>query len=270
MRKSLVLSILCGTLLPLALTAQSTPPAGVEVRGRVVDAATGEPVSGALVELRDTDRRAVSDTAGGFVMRGVPTGTHPWTISRLGYAKWEETEQVEEGDEFTIALLPRPEMLEGIRAVASQLDHRRLTSGVAVRSVDHVTLARATAPSALEAVKDYLDVTGIHCPTTRLSSNNNTPTTGSVITRTTNTRAGAIQDDPGDRGCAWIRGQMLRPVVFVDEQRTNGGLTDLANYRPQDLYTVESFSGGRMIRVLTVAFAERVARRRAQIRPLSF
>jgi hypothetical protein len=229
-------------------------------------------VAGAVVKLRDSGRRAVSDTAGNFVLHGVAPGSHPWTISRMGYARWEESSEVEDGDEFTIALLARPEVLEGIRAVASQLDHRRLTSSVAVETVDRVTLQLAASPSALELLHDHMNVTGVHCPTTSIIVNNGSSNTGTgrQITRTTNIRAGAIPDDPGDRGCAWVRGQLLRPVVFVDEQRMNGGLSDLSNYRPQDLFTVEAYAGGRMIRVITVPYAERMARGRAAIRPLSF
>jgi hypothetical protein len=273
MRKSLVLSALFCILPPPALAAQRSAPAALDVHGHVVDAATGGPVAGALVQLRDTDHRAVSDSAGNFVLHRVAPGSYPWVISRLGYARWEEDAEVGSGDEFTIALLARPEALEGITAVASQMQQRRLTSGVSVRALERTTLRLSTAPSVLELVHDHLGVAGVPCPPWLTDVDTRAPPNsggGKFLNRSSSTRVGEAGDDPADRGCAWVRGGLIKPAVYVDEQRANGGLSDLAQYRAEDLFTVESYAGGRMIRVITVRFAERVARGRASLMPLSF
>lgn len=241
--RRLLLAALAATLLaPPVLLSQAAAPPQVEVSGRVVDAVTQAPVRGAVVELRDVGRKAVSDSAGRFVLQRVPRGTHEWRISRIGYAAWEESTEVDEGDEFTIALLARPEVLEGITAITSQLLHRREASGMAVRTVDGNTLRLAGSPSAFEVVHDRLGVAGVQCPNL----------------------------NAGTHSCAWVRGELTPVTVYVDEQRMPGGLEDLRNYVPQELFSVESYAGGRMIRVITVWFAERLARGRASLMPLSF
>lgn len=242
MPRTLLIALGAALLLPSTLPAQAGAPAEVEVSGRVVDAATQAPIVGAVVELRDVRRKAVSDAEGKFVLQRVPRGTHQWVISRIGYAAWEESTEVDEGDELTIALLARPEVLEGITAVASQLTRRRESSGMAVRTVDSNTLRLSGAPSVFALVHDRLGVAGVPCPNT---------TTGT-------------------HSCAWIRGELMPVVVYVDEQRANGGLDDLNHYVPQELFSVESYAGGRMIRVITVHFAERIARGRAALLPLSY
>lgn len=226
-------------LLPRALAAQAAPAAKVEVHGHVVDATTGRPVEGAMVALDDVGSRALADTAGSFVLQNVPTGEHDWVISRVGYARWQESAEVAEGDEFTIAVLPRPEVLEGITAVASQLETRRRASGESVRALDGDLLRLSGAPTAVQLVHDQLGLSTTPCPGT------------------------------GEPDCSWVRGELVKVAVFVDEQPV-GGMSALASYRPQDLYTVEAYAGGQMLRVITHWYAERLARRRASLTPIHF
>jgi hypothetical protein len=61
-------------------------PAAPALRGTISDEATGEPITGALVELLDVARRTYSDTAGRFELSDVPPGSHDLRVSRLGYA----------------------------------------------------------------------------------------------------------------------------------------------------------------------------------------
>jgi hypothetical protein len=56
------------------------------ITGRVTDAATQAPVAGASVVLPDLDRAAACDSAGIYVLEGVPAGPHHVTVRRLGYA----------------------------------------------------------------------------------------------------------------------------------------------------------------------------------------
>ena len=88
--------------LPLVLAgslhAQRAEAPRFEVGGRVLDAATQEPIVDAVVRLPDANVLAVTDSSGRFLLRGVPTGTHSWQISRIGYAAWNEDVEVTEGD----------------------------------------------------------------------------------------------------------------------------------------------------------------------------
>ncbi|MFW5950769.1 MAG: SusC/RagA family TonB-linked outer membrane protein [Gemmatimonadota bacterium] len=79
-----------------ALSAQSTGT----VAGRVLDAATQEPVVGATVTV--ADRGAVTNSAGRFLITGVPTGTHTIRIQQIGYAEGSREVTVEADETLTL------------------------------------------------------------------------------------------------------------------------------------------------------------------------
>jgi hypothetical protein len=233
---ALALAGLCA--FPCLVAAQDAAPA-ILVGGRVVDALSGAPVEGAVVELRDVRRKAAADSTGAFALRAVAPGMHHWVISRLGYAAWEEDMEVADGDEFTVRLLPRPEVLEGITAIASRLQLRRQSAGVMVRALDRDQIKLAAAPDMAALVRDRLGVSGVPCP-------------------------GAVAEP----SCAWVRGELIPVAVYIDERRSTSGLEELTNYLPQEIYSVESFYGGAMIRVITDTYAARLARGEVSLMPL--
>ncbi|HEV7587841.1 MAG TPA: carboxypeptidase-like regulatory domain-containing protein [Longimicrobium sp.] len=244
MHKPLIALALAGLcLLPARGSSQAAAP-GIEVRGRVLDALTGAGVEGAVVELRDARRKAAADSSGVFWLHAVGSGTHHWVISRLGYAAWEEDVEVEDGDEFTIRLLPRPEVLEGITALASRLQLRRQSSGVTTRVLDRGEIKLSASPDVADLVHSRLGLAGVPCP--------------------------AFAGTEGERTCAWVRGELIPVAVFVDEQRLPGGLSDLNFYVPQEVFTIESFYGGAMVRVITDTFAARLARGEVSLLPLRY
>ena len=55
------------------------------------------------------------------------------------------------------------------------------------------------------------------------------------------------------------RGEYVQPIVYIDERRAFG-LDELASYPMNDIYLVESYDGGRMVRVYTTWFMQRLAR----------
>jgi len=57
----------------------------VSVWGTVRDSETGVPVVSALVEILDAGRTSVTDSAGSYVLSGVPAGARQLRISSLGY-----------------------------------------------------------------------------------------------------------------------------------------------------------------------------------------
>jgi Carboxypeptidase regulatory-like domain len=245
MHKPLIALALAGLcLLPSHAHAQNAAP-GFEVHGRVLDALTGAAVEGAVVELRDTRRKAAADSSGVFWLHAVGPGMHHWVISRLGYAAWEEDMEVEDGDEFTIRLLPRPEVLEGITALASRLQLRRQSAGVTVRALERSEIKLSASPDVADLVRNRLGLAGVPCASV-------TGTEGAGTT------------------CAWVRGELIPVAVFVDERRLPGGLSDLSFYLPQEVYTIESFYGGAMVRVITDPFAARLARGEVSLLPLRY
>ncbi|MFL5385874.1 MAG: carboxypeptidase regulatory-like domain-containing protein [Longimicrobiaceae bacterium] len=242
MHKPLIALALAGLcVFPSRGAAQDSAPA-VLVAGRVLDALSGAPIEGAVVELRDVRRKTAADSSGAFSLRAVPAGMHHWVISRLGYAAWEEDMEVEDGDEFTVRLLPRPEVLEGITAVASRLQLRRQSAGVMVRALEPGEIKLSAAPDVAALVHNRFGVSGVPCP--------------------------AYGGSETERTCAWIRGELIPVGVYIDERRATGGLDDLSYYLPQEIYSVEAYYGGAVIRVITDTFAARLARGQATLMPL--
>ena len=244
LHKPLIVLALAGLcLLPSRAASQAQAPApGFEVRGRVVDVVTGAAVEGAVVELRDPRRKAAADSAGAFTLRAVGPGVHHWVISRLGYAEWEEDMEVEDGDELTIRLLPRPQVLEGITAIASQLAQRRNGLGVTVHAIERDEIKLSASPDVAGLVRNRFGIAGVPC--------------GNV--------------GQAESTCAWVRGELVPVTVFIDERRALGGLNDLTLYLPQEIYSIEVYYGGSMVRVFTDTFAARLARGEVYLLPLRF
>jgi Carboxypeptidase regulatory-like domain/TonB-dependent Receptor Plug Domain len=78
--------------LHLALAAFACAPVAAEeaaslvtLRGRVVDAQTGEPIAKALVSIRDRKVEAVTDAGGRFSLAGLPPGDAEITVATVGY-----------------------------------------------------------------------------------------------------------------------------------------------------------------------------------------
>jgi hypothetical protein len=72
--------LLCSSV---AALAQADIPASIT--GKVIDAATKEPLVGATVRLPGTGYGGVTDRQGAFSIRGVPPGTYRVQISSIGY-----------------------------------------------------------------------------------------------------------------------------------------------------------------------------------------
>jgi hypothetical protein len=66
----------------------------VTLRGRVLDARTGEPIAKALVSIRDRHREAVTDETGWLEIPDVPRGPAELYVSTVGYGLVKRTVDV--------------------------------------------------------------------------------------------------------------------------------------------------------------------------------
>ena len=91
-------------LLPGVVAAQNTG----EVTGQVVEATSGEPLPGANVALRGTDRGQATDTEGRFSFAGLSPGTYTIRASFVSFASESREVSVVAGEttEVTLALSP--------------------------------------------------------------------------------------------------------------------------------------------------------------------
>jgi hypothetical protein len=144
-----VLGLLGGTLgSPFVLTAQEPPREGlgegiVSIRGTVVDRVNREPIVGAEVLVRSTDREAsdvrITGESGAFHFAAVPPGLYDVQIRRLGYTSLDLVLDAEGGQLVSahIELVPAALELEPI-VVTSQSRDRLDWVGFRQRSATSV------------------------------------------------------------------------------------------------------------------------------------
>lgn len=232
-------------LLPLlALTApaaaQETTGSRVDIAGRTLDRATGQPVANAFVGVVGTRRSTHTDANGQFVLRGLDAGRHSVAVELLGYAADTLTAVFEAGaSPLEVLLTPDPIVLEGLQVMNDRLLDRRRSVATSVRAFD----AERLRSSGVWDLRDFvrLQVFTRPCPN---------PLMGDI--------------------CIARRGRAVAPSVYINEARVAGGLEFLIGYPPEEIYLVEIYSGGTHIRVYTNWYAERLATGRARLLPVLF
>lgn len=123
--------------LALSLTA-SRPAVANDIFGRVIDAESGEPVSGALVKLLDTSHDALTDEDGRFLLRDVEPGEYTLEVSQLGYSAQTGRIEVPEGSNVRLRIAVAPAVIElepiEVAVRSAKLEsvgfYRRMQSGI--------------------------------------------------------------------------------------------------------------------------------------------
>jgi len=78
-----------------------------ELSGVVVDAATGEALSGIEVRIEENGESAETNNEGEFSLENLEPGTYTLIIEEEGYEEWSQTLEVTEfGGEIEISLQP--------------------------------------------------------------------------------------------------------------------------------------------------------------------
>lgn len=227
---------------PAAAVSQVADPDSVDVTGVVGDVATGRPISTALVELPELDRRTITTTDGRFVFLDVPAGPGLIRVEALGYVTWEEETELRHLDLLRIGLLPQPIVLENIRVLADRLERRRKAAAVSVYALDRREMLRSGSGTAASLVRSRMPNITRSC--TGLTG-------GSMYVRPETDLSSAA--DPLSL-CIMSRGRLFRPNVFIDDVSVPFAM--LWAYNTAELYAVEIYSGGRTIRVYTTWYLE--------------
>jgi iron complex outermembrane receptor protein len=124
------------------------------VRGRVVDAETGDPVATASVRVIGTVLRSFADDSGRFVLGGVPSGEQRLAVERIGYAPQElrVTVRADATVEVEIELQPQAVALGEIVAVATKRETTTLESPVSVSVLESAEVMRRAPETVADAV----------------------------------------------------------------------------------------------------------------------
>ncbi|HET9983596.1 MAG TPA: carboxypeptidase-like regulatory domain-containing protein [Longimicrobiales bacterium] len=240
---ALLVLVLAALAAPAPVRAQKAPRRTVV--GQVVDRATGRPLAGASVALESLDNDVVTDTAGRFVLRDVPDGTHPLVVDVIGYATGVTAVEVSEAmGVVQVALEPNPVMLKAVTVLADRFRARRNAVPTSVRAFDRGALLASSAPSAADFVQERAMLMRASCGGWGGGR--------SGFALTAFPTSGAL-------GCVYVRGRPTSPVVYIDE-RPAFGLDELAMYRPDELFLVEVYGAGAHIRAYTTWFVERSAK----------
>jgi TonB-linked SusC/RagA family outer membrane protein len=157
MRTSKVVRILArtaflGTLAAGSIAAQ-TPQSGT-ITGRVTDAANGQPVAAAQVNIVGTNIGTQANTDGQFTLRGVNAGTVEIRVLRVGYAETKRTLTVAAGQTVTANVQMRTVITTLAPVVTTATgEQRRVEVGNAIAQVD---AAKVIETEAVSNVGDLL------------------------------------------------------------------------------------------------------------------
>ena len=143
--RQLVAAVAGGVIAAAHLGAQTGT-----VAGRVVDAATQEPLSGATVRV--AERSALSGTDGRFTVAAVPAGTHTVRATRVGYGEAARSVTVAEGQTATVDLRMSAQalLLESVVAIGyGERRVRDVTGAVEAVSSEEFNTGRIVSPEQL-------------------------------------------------------------------------------------------------------------------------
>ena len=235
-------------LSPPASARAQEAPSDITLVGVLVDATNGARLPETLVTLVAENRVTLTDAQGVFTFEEVPLGEHQLTFRQYGYedSGARVTIRDQSNGPLTFEMAPNPLLVDGVTAVVDRLqeakrrlESRRRATAVSVRNFGQNRLLRTTARNMSEFLR--LDAA---LPRTSCGFR----------------RQGEV--------CYFIRGRVTTPRVYIDEAPMIGGITMLETYRPDELYSVEFYQGGREIRAYTHQFMERMARRPVALIPI--
>lgn len=149
--RSLRRAALLGAIVACPLGAQSTQGS---ITGRVTDAATGQPIAAAQVNVVNTTIGALTNDKGQYIIRGVQPGTQVVRALRVGYAEQRGTVMMGAGQTVTLDLAMKGVAITLNPVVTTATgEQRRVEVG---NSIANVNAAQIVATKAVENMADLL------------------------------------------------------------------------------------------------------------------
>ena len=155
----LVSFLAAGTALPGEARAQATGT----LTGTVTDAATAEPVGGAVVTLPELGMRTLSKAGGRFTLEGVPAGTHEIRVGVFGRRDAVRSVTVIADEEVFVELRMEPDAFQlnelVVTGTAFEESPTRLPYAVAVSG--RRTMAEQGSPTAVDFFRNLAASAGV-------------------------------------------------------------------------------------------------------------
>jgi TonB-linked SusC/RagA family outer membrane protein len=150
-RRSVLHSLLLAALLAPVASAQAQQGS---VSGRITDAASGQPVAGALVNVVGTALATHTNTEGQYAIRGITPGTIQLRVLRVGYSEQRQTVAITAGQTTTqdFTVKPMAVTLSPVVTTATG-DQRRIE---VASSIAQVNAAEIVEKSAVSNMGDLL------------------------------------------------------------------------------------------------------------------
>ena len=203
--RTLVQAAFFGTLVAGVAAAQ-TPQQGT-ITGRVTDAATGQPVSAAQVNVVGTTLGAQANQDGQFTIRGVNPGSIEVRALRVGFAESKQTVTVTAGQTATANFAMRAVVTTLAPVVTTATgEQRRVEVGNAIAQVDASKIVES------QAVSNIADVLVAKAP-------------GVMVIPGTQTGAGVRVRVRGTSSLSLTN----NPIYVIDGVRVEGGTGSLPN-----------------------------------------
>lgn len=113
MQYNALLKIVLMAVLLLPPAAMASALNVVSLNGRILDAATGEPVAYVYLHVKEINRTATSNRDGRFQISNLPQGSYTFYLHRIGYTDQKKTITVDSQDMPKLMFRMRPATLSG-------------------------------------------------------------------------------------------------------------------------------------------------------------
>jgi CarboxypepD_reg-like domain len=224
------LSRLFLALASIALALGAVPAAAqtarAVIRGRVVDASTGEAIPAVKLELPSRRTSVYSDREGRFELPALAPGSYDLNVGQLGYYEQRLRIGVTRDDSLVFRLSPHTVLLEELKVYGSRLAERAAHASIAGRAFDAERLKVARSGSILSFLE----------------------TDGGLFLLPCDQR-----DAVGS--CAQVRGMPEPVTVYVDGLPSLGGLDELRDIPAEEVFHVNLYGGGAVVEVFTKQYA---------------
>ncbi len=127
-------------LILLSFTAKATEshPKLVQIKGKIYDETTREPLTGATIVLSGTNHYAIAGLDGSFSINNLPMARYKVEISYISYEPIEKNLNLESSKQLDIAMKPAAIGLETVVVAASRIGHTEASARASERNAPNV------------------------------------------------------------------------------------------------------------------------------------